>query len=100
MATNTAHSNFQDVPPRAPKAHRQGLTAGRAAIALAWAAAVLLMLMAIAHVAQGQVDKGSSLQDPPQRTPSASRFYSSNDGVHTADLRPASPAPAITADAS
>ncbi|MGB3071612.1 MAG: hypothetical protein WBC18_23900 [Ottowia sp.] len=98
MATNTAHSNFQDVPPRAPKAHRQGLTAGRAAIALAWAAAVLLMLMAIAHVAQGQVDKGSSLQDPPQRTPSASRFYSSNDGVHLADIKPS--APTATADAS
>jgi len=99
MPTNTAHSDVQDTRPRALKARKQAITPGRAVIVLAWALAVLLLLMAIAHVAQEQVDKGSSLQSPPQGMPAASRFYSSNDGPHVGDLDAASRRPATTADA-
>lgn len=100
MATNTAPSDVQDASPRTLQARRKTITPGRAVIALGWAVAVLLLLVAIVHVAQEQVDKGSSLQNPPQGAPSASRFYSSNDGAHLADLKPASSTPASGAEAS
>lgn len=100
MATNTAPSDVQDTSLHTPQARKQTITPGHAMVALAWALAVLLLLMAIAHVAQEQVDKGPSLQNAPQDAPSASRFYSSNDGAHTADLKPASPTPATGAEAS
>ncbi len=85
MATNTVHFNDPKAARRAPHKRARPLTPGRAVISVACGVAVLLMVMAIAHVARGQVNKGSHQEEAPLIRPAA-KVYSSNGGSRVADL--------------
>lgn len=89
MPTNTAHSEHGNSTPRTiearPAVSKHILTPARAVILTAWALAVLLMLMAIAHVAREQVSRGSVMHQAPK---SALKVYASNGGTRLAELEP------------
>lgn len=92
MATKTALSEARNSQTRHTAAGSSSavhaFTPTRAVMVTAWVVAVLLMLLAIAQVAQKQVSKGAVLSPPPQSVQNAPKIYSSNDGSRVADLDP------------
>ena len=74
---------------------KHAFTPGRALIATLWIAVVLLMLGAIANVAQEQVRKGMNLHGQGLSAPQSAADYSGNDAAEATQVS-AGPAASFT----